>query len=324
MNNFLEKKMKSLGRLLSELATPLPTNKDDPEFMDDPISDSDVEHSDQGLQNHHYLEVENGKIKKQLDLQMDLDQKVYNGKKVSRKEYQDEEFDSSAFEEESIDSFDSLNSDKDDVESNQDDNEFNASSDSNSESESYSDSESIMSTQSQNQKEKDEIHQELQKIKQEEKNLLSTLSKGSKQDVIKGKNIQNQKTLWDGLLNLRIRMQKLVSNANQLPSHDTYSTLFVNDQEKEMAKDVFKGLGMVLSDLINIRMDWIHDIPELQDPSSDPADQDPLKVKNVKKRSLDETEIENMDTNQLWKSIQELDSHFLSYPFTSFDSLYPL
>lgn len=62
-----------------------------------------------------------------------------------------------------------------------------------------------------------EVQEELKRLREEEKKMLSTMSKSAKSDVEKGQHVKQQLNLWDGFLDTRIRMQKAMNITNQLP-----------------------------------------------------------------------------------------------------------
>jgi protein AATF/BFR2 len=62
-----------------------------------------------------------------------------------------------------------------------------------------------------------EVQEELRRLRDEEKKMISGLNKTAQADVEKGQHVKQQLTLWDGFLDTRIRMQKAMNIANQLP-----------------------------------------------------------------------------------------------------------
>lgn len=62
-----------------------------------------------------------------------------------------------------------------------------------------------------------EVQEELKRLREEEKKMLSTMSKSAKSDIEKGQHVKQQLNLWDGFLDTRIRMQKAMNITNQLP-----------------------------------------------------------------------------------------------------------
>jgi protein AATF/BFR2 len=62
-----------------------------------------------------------------------------------------------------------------------------------------------------------EVQEELKRLREEEKKMLSNMSKSAKSDVEKGQHVKQQLNLWDGFLDTRIRMQKAMNITNQLP-----------------------------------------------------------------------------------------------------------
>ncbi|RKP07141.1 apoptosis-antagonizing transcription factor [Thamnocephalis sphaerospora] len=73
------------------------------------------------------------------------------------------------------------------------------------------------------------MNDELRAIESEERQLLRTVSQGAKSDVSKGIDVRHQLTLWDTLLDARIRLQKSVTLANQLPQASTIYFVDMSD-----------------------------------------------------------------------------------------------
>ena len=58
---------------------------------------------------------------------------------------------------------------------------------------------------------------ELQRLDEDETEMLNSLKQSAKTDLEKGKQVRRQRQIWDSLLDLRIRIQKMVDAANRLP-----------------------------------------------------------------------------------------------------------
>ncbi|KAG8451333.1 hypothetical protein GDO86_003517 [Hymenochirus boettgeri] len=94
-----------------------------------------------------------------------------------------------------------------------------------------------------------------------------TFSKGKfSKDIEKGKAIRNQITLWDQLLEGRIKMQKALLLANQLPQTDTYEVL-KKEGSTEFAKSLknnYKALKELMRSLVELQDELLYQFPETQ------------------------------------------------------------
>ncbi|KAJ3219794.1 hypothetical protein HDU67_009606 [Dinochytrium kinnereticum] len=71
------------------------------------------------------------------------------------------------------------------------------------------------------------IEAELQKLAEEEKKLVSTMSQSAKADLEKGYHVRSQMLVWDNLLDVRMHFQKALAIANTLPKFDAYPLFFM-------------------------------------------------------------------------------------------------
>ena len=87
--------------------------------------------------------------------------------------------------------------------------------------------------------EEDEISLQEKMEKQDEK-YLKTLSKVTKDEIRKGKNIKNQKELYETFVGIRIALQNLLLDINSLPSYQNFFN-YLNISPKE-TKDLYQKL----------------------------------------------------------------------------------
>lgn len=180
----------------------------------------------------HYLNVSEGKLKSQKPLEFDS---KYDGIKVSRNEL---DFDSELNSDLS-DEFVSANEGSDEEKEDQEDASMqgldemlgSSSDDIESDAEKINQIDDSEANDSGNDSEKDHISTLLDKQKQKEQELVSSLSKTAYQDRQKGQAVKNQLSLWEGLLDLRIRLQKGLDAANTLPQAAAFSELVVGNEE---------------------------------------------------------------------------------------------
>ncbi|KAI8892706.1 apoptosis-antagonizing transcription factor [Globomyces pollinis-pini] len=201
--------------------------------------DSDAESNDGA--NSHYVTVNKSSIRNQLELP--LDPKLI-AKKVSRADL---------YEEEEERDFDSLQSEQSSTEGDNSDDEIQFDSD---EVEKYQNGISSEDNDDINGKESDSDDQEdggeeddesdsneplelnlISKLVQnaDEKKMIKKITNNAKDDIEKGHNVKNQLSVWDTLLDTRIKFQKILESSNCLPQNDYYEDfvqglLVTNDQ----------------------------------------------------------------------------------------------
>ncbi|CEP09490.1 hypothetical protein [Parasitella parasitica] len=301
----------------------------DPEDILEPLNDnnehSDQESDDEGFgAREHYLSVGKSKLRSEQPL---LEDPRYVGKRTSRKDiYSDEEVDEETNgEEEEEDDAETAESNDDysagendeqgvpDDDSYDDEEDLLANTNSDDEEIEPSDSddedevEELVSEAESVQKDDndDEINAELRRIQEEEKQMISQLSKSAQADVEKGKHVRQQLTLWDNCLENRIRMQKVVDETNKLPQLDNFYSFQAEsgsavDKDVENAK---KDLREVIDDLMSIRTDLF------QQNGSIEIDQVDF---NTRKRYLDNDQ-DDQYINALWHDISQINDVFVPF-----------
>lgn len=196
----------------------------------------------------HYVAVGKSKLRKNLDLPVDP---KYNGNKVTRKEIEsdsDEElvFDGemsseNEFPNDAIDDgleFQAL--EESDI---QTENEFR----NESENESERDSDTAI---------EEDLISKLMKQENDEKAFVKNLSEAAKADVEKGKHVVEQLSLWDGLLDMRIRIQKAVDSANILPREETFQEFVKVNETPELLESInetSKEIRSLFDSLLDVR-----------------------------------------------------------------------
>ncbi|KAI8990102.1 apoptosis antagonizing transcription factor-domain-containing protein [Pilobolus umbonatus] len=293
-----------LTNLLNDLESTAPLDYD-PEDISEPFNDnnndSEEEEEDNSAARDHYASVGKSKLRHDQPL---LDDPKYSGKRTSRKELYSE----SESEEEwkGISPTESQNEESDDFDDEEDlvKKSVNYVSDENvssSEEEEEEDSEKEEKADEEEDSEKDEVDVELRKIQAEEKQMISQLSKSAQTDIEKGQQVRQQLTLWDNCLENRIRMQKVVDNANKLPQKEQWGT-FLSKAEATNDLDTCKDeLREVIDDLMDIRTSLLE-----QNGAVDISKHD----FNSRKRCLDDDD-EYID--KLWKDISSMNDIFTPY-----------
>lgn len=192
----------------------------DPEDLTEPMNDralgsadeAEVDDGDKGRD--HYVQVSRSSLRKQQEFI--LDDPRYAGQRASRKDiYSSEEEEQDAFEEmeedESEEEEEEEEDQENDIEDEKDEEEQQSESDDDDEQDGSDDDEAEGDDSNA------EIKQELLRIQQEEKDMIAKMSASAQSDIEKGQHVRQQITLWENFLESRIRIQKAVELANQLP-----------------------------------------------------------------------------------------------------------
>ncbi|KAL7312565.1 rRNA-processing protein bfr2 [Mucor circinelloides] len=315
-------KSASLANLIADLDSTAPKDYD-PEDILEPLNDNN-DRSDQESDNEesgardHYLSVGKSKLRSEQPL---LEDPRYAGKRTSRKdiysdddeEEEDEEikgFPASDDDDEEDDEDEEANDDSNDddedllanaksYEEEEDDSE--ADSDEQDQEDAESDAASDAES-AQNGGEDDEINTELRRIQEEEKQMISQLSKSAQSDIEKGQHVRQQLTLWDNCLENRIRMQKVIDEANKLPQNDTYYDFLAKAEgvEKDL-ENAKNDLREVIDDLMDIRADLF-----TQNGSIDLEDVN----YSTRKRHLDD---DDQYIDALWHDISQINDVFVPF-----------
>ncbi|KAM6466398.1 protein AATF [Liasis olivaceus] len=91
--------------------------------------------------------------------------------------------------------------------------------------------------------------------------VLLTHSQGkAAEEVAKGKAVKNQIALWDQLLESRIKLQKALLIANQLPQPDTFSEFKKRGGQEfsNVLKNNYKALKALLRSLVDLQDELLH------------------------------------------------------------------
>lgn len=140
------------------------------------------------------------------------------------------------------------------------------------------------------------------------------MSRSAQSDVEKGRDVRTQLTMWDSLLDARIRLQKLVTVANRLPKHDVFPMFFTEEaglsaENKDEVRNAKKELGELLNDLLECRVGLIACNEEVGIPEETISDL------RKRKRSDNEEEEEMTEGNEeedfaerMWNDMERLSS----------------
>ncbi|KAG0947833.1 hypothetical protein G6F57_004373 [Rhizopus arrhizus] len=320
----MSKKNTSLADLIADIESTAPVDYDPEDthepFQDDVDQGNASDNQDEGNESTaHYVSV--GKSKLRSEQQPVLDDPRYAGKQTSRKDIfsEDEEEDEwqgiqdedSAEDTDSEEEENNAEDDFDDDEdlmtaaNNKEDDEEKESEDEEDSDEEVSGEGSEYEDASDDQEENDDdqINAELRKIQEEEKQIISQLSKSAQSDVEKGQHVRQQLTLWDNCLENRIRMQKVIDNANKLPQNDTWIDFLTKTEGiEEDLEQVKTDLREVIDDLMDIRVGLFE-----QNGCIDLS----KKNFNSRKRYMDDDD--DIYIEKLWKDMSEINDVFVPF-----------
>ena len=94
-----------------------------------------------------------------------------------------------------------------------------------------------------------------EKMDKEDEEYLKKITQYTPSEIKKGKNVENQKNLYDFFLGLRISMQTLLTSINSLPPYQTFN-LFLNSAD-DVAKNQYSKINYEILELI-IKMINLH------------------------------------------------------------------
>ena len=125
------------------------------------------------------------------------------------------------------------------------------------------DEESLHSVEDEDSEEEDDLGPDLSDMfaskaneeeEENEEDNVATFSKSSvDKEVSKGKSIMKQQQVWDGLLELRISLQKALIKVNQLPQNDDWKTYKAQLDDDVDVKKCQIHLAKVLDQLLQLR-----------------------------------------------------------------------
>ncbi|KAI8579041.1 hypothetical protein K450DRAFT_243581 [Umbelopsis ramanniana AG] len=303
------KAKKSLAEQLADLDTTAPADFD-PEQFDDTFQDQAGEDDEGDFSEEdtnargHYVAVGKSALRKSQFL---MEDPKYGGKRSNRNAIFNEEDDQEISEDE-VD-LDEESEDDEEIDSDAGDAEGQQSSDDDQVDGEESEEGDFEQTDSEDDEvtnpiENDaEVQEELKRLREEEKKMLSNMSKSAKSDVEKGQHVKQQLNLWDGFLDTRIRMQKAMNITNQLPQYDVWPDFLMNDTDAIPHIEASKSkLRTLIDSVMDLRIDLIRDNNDSIIIPKDAA--------QSRKRHLDDDD-EYVD--KLWEDMSQLNELFTPY-----------
>ncbi|KAJ1656783.1 rRNA-processing protein bfr2 [Dispira simplex] len=328
----MPKPKSSLKDQLSSLLDPTPDIPDyDPEdFERDDLPDDSGSNGDSGDDleaqhdaREHYVKVGKSQIRKRQDLE--LNDPKYVGTRVNRQDLFAESDVSDNNEEEQEEEYgdsddDALGDDSGVAElTDSSDDEHDESDNSNesysSEGESDEEEELDELGFQVDRKSENSVKQQLEVLEKEENHILKLMSQSAKVDVLKGQHVLKQTKMWDALLDVRIRTQKVVTTANCFPSEETGKGL--ETLPSKLIGQIQHKVFSVLDELLDLRTElW----QRMTDDSKITTETLSKKRKrwaepNTSNDSLLMTSFTPSDdiTKALWADIQSTTTSFQSY-----------
>ncbi|KAG0164520.1 hypothetical protein DFQ28_005774 [Apophysomyces sp. BC1034] len=283
---------KSLADQIADLDTTIPKDYDPEDlvetFNDNIHLDSEEESHDEKDAREHYVAVGKSSLRSKQFL---LDDPRYSGKQASRKDiYSSDEDEEDVFDDEE---------DPEISENEENITELNAEDSENEEDD------TAMQSQSEdeaNYNEENDVKEELRKIEEEEKAMISQMSQSAQGDVEKGQHVRQQLTLWENFLESRIRIQKVVEVSNQLPQHDTWADFLAKEEGIEGDIDAAKEeVREIIDDLMNLRTSLFSE--------NEAVDFENI-TWNSRKRYLDD---EDQYVEKMWEDISQVNDVFVPY-----------
>ncbi|KAI9486834.1 MAG: apoptosis antagonizing transcription factor-domain-containing protein [Benjaminiella poitrasii] len=323
----------SLANLIADLESTAPKDYD-PEDINEPLNedqqDNENENDEESAARDHYVSVGRSKLRNDQPL---LDDPRYAGKRTSRKDIYSDESESDDQEEQledgteesnneeeeewkgidaASDNDDSFDDDEDllkksenyvEEENSDDTSEVDSSENEESEEEEKEEEEEEEGSADEEIDDDDEINTELKKIQEEEKQMISQLSKSAQADVEKGQHVRQQLTLWDNCLESRIRMQKVVDDANKLPQKDDwYDFLAKTEGVEDDLEEAKNDLREIIDDLMDMRSGLF-----IQNGAVELSEEG----YNSRKRHLDDDD--DVYIEKLWNDISQLNEVFMPF-----------
>ncbi|KAI8057118.1 apoptosis-antagonizing transcription factor [Syncephalis plumigaleata] len=327
------KQKKSLGEQLASLLDPTPQDVDPEEFgetfqnhsmMDNDNSDanggdnSDDDDDDgygQVAARAHYIDM--GRSQMRNNTEFLVDDPKYEGKAQSRSklyESDDEEHNNRATVDRSYSS--SLGSEEFITADEQEDSEDNVSEEEEEEEEDEEDEhQNDMSSEEEQETDMnmEDVDSTLKEMEKEERQLKTTITQGAKSDVSKGIDVRHQMLLWDNLLDTRIRLQKSVLLANQLPQSENFYSFVQDINDDSVLRKTHQKIYGLLEDLVDLRLCIIEQNATM-DVSLDSLKQRKRSHEVMEKdgETIDwSLGIKNLDN--IWSSVKQLENSFKPY-----------
>ncbi|KAJ2036908.1 rRNA-processing protein bfr2 [Coemansia sp. RSA 2337] len=163
---------------------------------------------------------------------------------------------------------------------------------------------------------RDRIRDEIRRLEEGEKALLKTITQTARSDVEKGQHAVNQTRLWEGALDARIRVQKLVTAANELPQYDLFSKLVEESclgdtsaaEEDNCLENARQSVRLLLGSLVDLRRALV-----AQSPSVKQTQQEAISAQAGSKRNAMQALDDEDELAATWGELEELRGELQPY-----------
>jgi protein AATF/BFR2 len=160
-----------------------------------------------------------------------------------------------------------------------------------------------------------------QEEEEDETTQIKALARDAKEELNKATQTKNQRGLWDSLLDVRMRIQKLLTSTNKLPQYDAYPEFVANmkvhaeNEDKNVLKATMDNISGLLGDLSTLNNHLRLQHPDLQatasyieesheEPSENGGDDNDKPKRGVKRKR---------DVDEWWEEIDRSYKKFAPY-----------
>jgi len=218
------------------------------EESENSINDSDEYNNIEG--ENILLKNKKKQIKKDIKNfdEMKKELEKYKGKNISYNDLQNSDSEEDNEEEDSKEEEEENNEEEENMEENEDDDNYNEKENIEKEEDDNNMKPNILNDDDNKEKESEESVDEekemtlQEKMEKQDEQYLKTLSKVTKDEIRKAKNIINQKELYETFVGIRIALQNLLSDINSLPTSKNFSK-FLELSSKE-TQDLYQKLKL--------------------------------------------------------------------------------
>lgn len=221
-------------------------------FQHEENDSSEGEMSDEELKKDHYVVAPKSKLRSQLGPNLG---KKYTGDVVSREDIYNSSEGSEEDEEEDEDEENEEDDEEEDEELSSQGESEDADGDSDEASNSESDSEDSIAPKRRQSSERSTHQKELVKqlLTKERSHLVNRLSQSAINDTLKGYAVKQQYKTYEKLVDVRIKFQKAVNSANQLPINSTVYETHKSEDSDELLNEAKLALFALLKNALLLR-----------------------------------------------------------------------
>ena len=163
--------------------------------------------------------------------------------------------------------------------------------------------------ESEEEKEENEMNL-VEEMEKEDKKYLKMLSKVTKDEIRKAKNIINQKELYETFVGIRIALQNLLSDVNSLPSYKNFSEFLKlsSNETKELYKKLKSNINSTFLDTISFHKEFLK---KQSYPSSDQFNP-VLELDKILKKDNNKSENINENLTKIHSNLFKIDQKIMN------------